>query len=69
MHVPNTSQECYLYANPLGRIILFVYSLLMEALNDSDCRTVAKNDKMIMNNELKRTWKEAIAEGLVPALA
>jgi hypothetical protein len=40
------------------RELLFAYSLFNDAFRSSDC--IASNDRMIVNNELERAWKEAV---------
>jgi hypothetical protein len=36
----------------------FIYSLFNDAFNSSDY--IASNERMIVNNELERIWKEAV---------
>jgi hypothetical protein len=39
-------------------LVLFIYSLFNYAFSISDC--TVSNERMIVNNELERMWKEAV---------
>jgi hypothetical protein len=38
--------------------ILFIYSLFNDAFSDTDY--IASNERVIVNNELERMWKEVV---------